>query len=142
MHYSTERIMNAVYNNHIGADLYNDDIQIIFGTALGQQIPPWQREPYSMEAFQVTVPTTDIVLSFFEYLDAIFEDGAELIIETTILAGDDGGPCYQAYILDVDWVQHYNEYMDQQADALLHDSIFSYITTNNEAFMMVWAGPY
>ena len=145
MHYSTERIINAVYNNYAGCGIYNDDIQILFGTTNGFEKPPWQSEPCSMEDFQVTVPTTDVVHSFPEYLDPIFEDESQLILETYEGADDDGGPCYQAFILVEDWVSHFWQEYNQQAavqQVFLNLFIFNYISKNPEAFMIIWAGPY
>lgn len=145
MHYSTKQIMNSVYQNILGHGFYNDRIQIMQGDTGGFSKPAWQHEPCSMEAFQLTVPTTDIILSFPEYLDHIFEDGAQLIIETYEGADDDGGTCYQAFILDVDWVHHF--WRDFNASNLIQSvnlTLFTveFIINNPEAFMVVWAGPY
>ena len=140
MHYSTQRIMDQVYNN--GGAVYNDDIQILHGYVSGYEKADGQPEPLSMEDFQTTIPTTDVVLSFPEHLDEIFEDGAQLLIETYDSADDDGGSCYQAYILDPDWVQHYEAYLEHNQQLDRNIAMLRYISDNPEAFMIIWAGPY
>jgi len=140
MHYSTQRIMDRVYNN--GGPVYNDDIQVLLGYTSGYEKLDDHPEPLSMEEFQTTVPTTDTILSFPEYLDDIFEDGAYLLLETYDSADDDGGPCYQAYIIDPDWVQHYEAYLDHNQQLDRNVAILRYISDNPEAFTIIWAGPY
>ncbi len=142
MHYHTERIINQVYNNQLAYTHYNDDIQVLFGSTNGFNVAPWLPYPCSMESFQVTVPTTDVVLSLPEYLDGIFEDESQLILETHEGIDDDGGSCYQAYILMEDHVQHFYHEFRQSGDPSVSLFLFKYILDNPEAFMIIWAGPY
>ena len=139
MHYNTKRIIDQVRSNE------NQDIQVMFGTTNGLIIPNWQPMPLSIEDFEIIggMPT----VGFEQYLDGIFEDGADLLIETYQGHDDDGGTCYQAYILQVDWVAHFNAYCLEKftgsmAESNLQLLTMKYLIANPDSYMIIWAGPY
>ena len=140
MHYNTRRIIDQVRSND------NQDIQIMFGTTKGLVVPDWQPKPLPIEEFRIIggcVPS----VTFERYLDGIFHDGADLIMEAFQGHDDDGGTCYQAYILKVDWVAHFNKYYLEKytgsmADSNLQLITMKYLVANPDSHMVIWSGPY
>ena len=77
----------------------------------------------------------------------LFKDGHEIVLTTTQAQGDEGGPCYIAYLLKPgfkkQFYQGYDNIISQnpQTDpGLLYN--MKYIITHPEQFTEIWAGPY
>lgn len=80
-----------------------------------------------------------------EKLDKLFDDGADIILETNQGYDDDGGDCYQAYVIKAEHKEEFNRFWNQRMEDNQDHwqlAIFCYILTNPEHIITVWAGPY
>ena len=79
-------------------------------------------------------------------LDKLFEGGADLILETNQVHDDEGGDCYQAYIVLPEAKKGFWEYWDDNSErdglCLWQLCIMEYIVKFPSNVRMVWAGPY
>ena len=79
-------------------------------------------------------------------LDFLFLAGHAIILESDIGYDDDGGNCYQAYILKPEHKEAYDKhYFHSLEDENMANSslvAFQYILAYPDHFISVWAGPY
>lgn len=72
-------------------------------------------------------------------LDQLFNDGASLILETDRGWDDEGGNCFEAYILMKEWTA---DFFDNSINS--DDQLYSmrYIVEHPDRFWLLWSGPY
>lgn len=126
-HYNTERILDRVHHNQ------NDECYI--GTEPANE--------YQTESFP---EPEQINQELADQLDFMFEAGAELILETNQGHDDEGGDCYQAYIVLPDFKKHFQEYYDDNYErdgkCLWQLCVMEYINKFPGNLRIVWAGAY
>lgn len=81
------------------------------------------------------------------FLDRLFQKGAWLALETYENWDDEGGQCYQAYIVAPEHVKAYHEAKDlamYPADGEPYDGLFvhRHLASHPDQYFLVWAGPY
>lgn len=86
-----------------------------------------------------------------QQLNLIFEEGGELVLETNRGWDDEGGDCYEAWIVLPEFRKHYFEQYDKETmppsegpNARTPELMFElkYIAAHPEQFAYIWAGPY
>lgn len=81
-------------------------------------------------------------------LNKLFGAGAYLVLETNTSWDDEGGDCYQAYIIAPEHAKEYHEERDKATmgpvDGPPPDLLFEhrYLVAHPERFWHIWAGPY
>ncbi len=125
--YHTGRIINRVAEN------YNHDMVLQFSPINGH-FNDEDTEPDRIDQSMVT------------RLDFLFLAGAEIVLETDIGYDDDGGNCYQAYIIKpehkAEYDKHYFHSLEDENMANSSLVAFTYILAHPDHFISVWAGPY
>lgn len=125
LHYQTRRIINRVQNN------YNTDALI--HTAPADEYFTGQTEP---------APVQELVPE----LEKLFNSGHDIILETNQGYDDEGGDCYQAFLIKPEHKEEFNAYFDRNYDRdgkmLWQLSIMEYITKYPSHIVTIWAGAY
>ena len=123
-HYATDHLIHQVNHN------YNDQ------TVLSQHLEWRTLETAEPDDIETLVPR----------LNDIFNAGGSIILETSQGFDDDGGNCYQAYIVEKKNAKHFQEYWDDNYEKddtpRYQHCIFEYIVKYPENLMVLWAGPY
>lgn len=127
-HYQTAHVLENVVRN------YNSNVSLTKG--LNRMFDPSvDSEPSDPELIR-------------SVLDDLFNSGAWLALETYENWDDEGGQCYQAYIVSPEFVQLYHKDRDQvvypPVDKQQPDLLFTHrhIVEHPEQYWLVWAGPY
>ena len=82
--------------------------------------------------------------AFADVLDTLFQNGAEIALETHTGFDDDGGDCYQCYIVKPEWRDAFHHYLDTTIDDdcfIFHIAAMRYVVMNSNHIAIVWAGP-
>jgi len=124
-HYATKRIIEQIDNNdNYDCYLSNGPIDSYNGS----------NEPHELNQ------------KFADKLDRIFKSGADIVLETKQGYADDGGDCYQAYILLPEYQKEFNEYFEENYEkdgkCYFQLCIMEYLLSKPEQLRVVWAGPY
>ena len=83
--------------------------------------------------------------AFADAIDTLFKNGAEIVLETHTGFDDDGGDCYQCYIVKPEWKATFHHYLDTTIDDdcfIFHIAAMQYIVMHPNRIAIVWAGPY
>lgn len=115
-HYQTLHLMSKVHGEHVS--LHDNGTH-----PPGTDIP----EP----------KLADRALS--EQLDDLFNGGAHLAFEMNFGWDDEGGNCYQAFILKADHVQRYSDAFIDTNDPTFPARFYA---SNPEDFWILWQGAY
>lgn len=123
LHYQTRRIITRVQNN------YNTDTLI-------------HTAPADEYLTGEPVPVQELVPE----LEKLFGSGHDIILETNQGYDDEGGDCYQAFLIKPEHKEAFNAYFDtnyERAGKMLWQlSIMEYITKNPSHIITIWAGAY
>ena len=122
-HWATQEIIKAITEN------YNSDASI--------------HELYG----EGSTPQSISDPKFQTEIDALFRSGHELIAHTQT-TGDDGGPCYSAYLVKPKYIKHYYNFLDlhmlhSEARYYPHNlACLRYAMEFPKNCLEIWAGPY
>lgn len=125
LNYQTKRLIKRVNNN------YNDKAHLHLDPA----------DAY-FQSEKDPCPIEDLIPE----LETLFNQGADIILETNQGYDDEGGDCYQAYIIRPEFKATFQHYYDlnyeRDGKCLFQLCIMEYITQNPEHIITLWAGPY
>lgn len=125
LHYHTQRILDRTFQSGVSdAVIHTDPVN-----------------EYSVNKVD-PLPVKELVPE----LNKLFNSGHDIVLETNQGYDDEGGDCYQAYIIKPEhkeafW-KYYNENIDRDGKMLWQLCIFEYILANPSHFITLWAGPY
>jgi hypothetical protein len=126
-HYNTKRILHKVCTNQ------NDEAYI-------------SDRPVNEYQTGVYPEPRPIDQAFADQLDKLFKEGADILLETNQGWNDEGGDCYQAYIVLPEFTKHAWEYWDlnyeRDGQCLWQICLMEYIMKFPANLRVVWAGAY
>lgn len=99
----------------------------------------------SLDPTEIEIDEFERAIEYLEFLESLFQADAQIILETLDFDGD-GGPCYNAYIINPLYRKHYQDYWDTNYERngamLWQAATMEYILKYPNNVLTVWSGPY